>query len=139
MFWHAGNHVTPSTPPLKTTMSEANLTYNDTDEACHALLAMIYAEEASREDDAMWARILTAFSVASPDQRHIDLLVEAAAHRLLAQLTDTPCSLFILRPNNAGNLITGIYQDYTAAIAALPQRMLAAREARGVEFYEMVR
>jgi hypothetical protein len=140
MFWHVGNPVTPSTPPLfKAAMAEADPTPKDSNEACYALLGLIYAKEPGAEDDTTWSRILTSFSVASPDQRHINLAVEAAGYQLLAELTDTLCRLLILKYNHAGDLVKGTYQDYTAAIAALPQRMLALGEARGVEFYEIVR
>jgi hypothetical protein len=129
----------PSTPFLEKAMSHANLPPMDLNEAYLALGDMIRAKEPAGQDDVLWSQILAAFSVASPDQRHINLLVEAAGCQLLWQLMDTLCRLFMLDPHVVHNLAPGLYQDYTAAIAALPLRMLNLRATRGVEFCESVR
>jgi hypothetical protein len=119
-------------------MSQADPPPMDLDEAYLALVDMINAKEPAGQDYVLWSRILAAFSVASPDQRHINLLVEAAGCQLLWQLTDTLCRLFMLDPNYVHNPAPGLYQDYTSAIAALPLRMLDLRATRGVEFCETV-
>jgi len=61
----------------------------DSEEAYDALLKILVAEEPSREDGKIWDQITLSFTVASPDQRQIDLLVEAGANRLMGQLMDT--------------------------------------------------
>jgi hypothetical protein len=120
-------------------MSQADPPPMDLDEAYLALGDMIRAKEPAGQDDVLWSWILAAFSVASPNQRHINLLVEAASRQLLWQLTDTLCRLFMLDPNDVHNLAPGLYHDYTVAIAALPLRMLDLRATRGFEFCETVR
>jgi hypothetical protein len=120
-------------------MSEANPTPMDADEAYQALLDMIVANEPSDQDDIQWYRIAHSFSTTPPNQRHINILVEAVSNQLLGELTDTLCRSFMQNRNNVGDLVTGLFQDHTAMIAALPQRTLDLRATSGVAFGEIVR
>lgn len=47
--------------------------------------------------------------------------------------------MFLLGPNNIAYLTTGMFQDYAAAIAGLPQRVAELRALRGAGFCEGVR
>lgn len=120
-------------------MSEANLPPMDSDEAYHALQAMIKSEAPGQQNDMTWNRVMQAFPVRFPYEKHIDMLVEAAGNQLLDQLTDTLRRLFIMNSKNVHRLVTGPYQSYAAAVAALPQRMVDLRSTLGVEFCEIVR
>lgn len=111
----------------------------DSDEAHHALLGLINSEQPSGQNGATWDRITHSFSVALPNQRLIGLLVETTGNQLMGQLADTMCRMFMQDPKNVAMLATGSYQGYAAAVAALPQRMVDLRAARGAEFCEIVR
>ena len=87
----------------------------------------------------VWDRIALSFTVASPNQRHINYLVDAASNQLLGQLTDTLCRLFMLISTDMVNLTEGQFRAYAAAIAALPQRVMDMRALRGAEFCEAIR
>ena len=123
-------------PHLLTTMSSPHSSPDmmDCEEAYQALLGLILAAEPNTQDGLTWDRIAVSFTVASPNQRHINCLVEAASNQLLAQLTDTLCRMF-----NMDALAVEQFQGYVATIAALPQRVVELRMLRGAEFCEAVR
>lgn len=123
-------------PYLLITMSSPHSSPDimDFEEAYQALLGLILAAEPNTQGGLTWDRIAVSFTVTSPDQRHINYLVEAASNQLLAQLTDTLCRMF-----NMATLPTEPFQGYVAAIAALPQRAVELRMMRGAEFCEAVR
>ena len=110
----------------------------DSDEAYQALLGLILADGPSSQDGMTWDRIALSFTVASPAQRHINYLVDAASNKLLGQLTNTLCRMFMLNSNNMATLADGSFRAYAAAIAALPQRVVDLRALRGAEFCESV-
>ncbi|GAB7334960.1 hypothetical protein MBLNU13_g06832t2 [Cladosporium sp. NU13] len=120
-------------------MFSMHTTLMDSDEAYQALLGLILADEPSSHDGMTWDRIALSFTVASPNQRHINYLIEAASNQLLGQLTDTLCRMFMLNPNDMATLANGAFQAYAAAIAALPQRVVDLRALRGAEFCEVLR
>lgn len=47
--------------------------------------------------------------------------------------------MFLLGPNNIATLTTGVFQDYAAAIAGLPSRVVELRAMKGEAFFEGVR
>lgn len=111
----------------------------DSDEAYQALLGLILAHEPSSQDGMTWDRIALSLTMASPNQRHINYLVDAASNQLLGQLTDTLCRMFMLNSTDMFTLTDGPFRAYAAAIAGLPQRVVELRALRGAEFCEVVR
>lgn len=111
----------------------------DSDEAYQALLGLILADEPNSQDGMTWDRIALSLTVSSPNQRHINYLVDAASNQLLAQLTDTLCRMFMLNSSDMASLTDGPFRAYAAAIADLPQRVVDLRALRGAEFCEVVR
>ena len=120
-------------------MSSMHLNPMDFDEAYQALLGLILADEPSRESGMAWDRIALSFTLALPNQSHINYLVDAASNQLLGQLTDTLCRLFMMNSSDMSTLTEGPFRAYAAAIAALPQRVMDLRAMRGAEFCEFVR
>jgi len=120
-------------------MSTTHAIPMDSEQAYQALPRLILAEEPDSQDGKTWDRINLSFTVASPDQRHIDLLVEAVANQLMGQFMDTLGRMFMQDSNNMANMITGPFQSYADAVAALPQRMMDLRALRGAEFCEVIR
>ena len=111
----------------------------DSDEAYQALLGLILADKPSSQDGITWDRIALSLTLSSPNQRHINYLVDAASNQLLGQLTDTLCRMFMLNSTGMATLTDEPFQGYAAAIAALPQRAVDLRALRGTEFCEVVR
>lgn len=109
------------------------------EEAYQALMELILADDPSSQDGQTWDRIGLSFTAASPTQRHINYLSEAASHQLLGQLTDTLCRMFMHDPANLAFLTAGPFQGYAAAIAGMPQRVVDLRALMGAEFCEVVR
>jgi hypothetical protein len=120
-------------------MSSTHPTPIDSEEAYQALMDLILADEPSTQDGLTWDRIALSFTASSPNQRHINYLVEAASHQLLGQTTDTICRMFMYDSDNIAALTTGAFRAYVDAIAALPQRVVDLRALRGAEFCEGVR
>ena len=120
-------------------MSSMHLNPMDFDEAYQALLGLILADEPSSQSGMAWDRIALSFTLALPNQRHINYLVDAASNQLLGQLTDTLCRLFMMNSSDMSTLTEGPFRAYAAAIAALPQRVMDLRAMRGAEFCEFVR
>jgi hypothetical protein len=111
----------------------------DSEQAYQSLMDLILADEPSTQDGLTWDRIALSFTAFSPNQRHINYLVEAAFHQLLGQTTDTICRMFMHDSDNIAALTTGSFRGYVDAIAALPQRVVDLRALRGGEFCEGVR
>jgi hypothetical protein len=119
-------------------MSATHLTSMDSEEAYQSLMDLILADEPSTQDGLTWDHIALSFTAASPNQRHINYLVEAASHQLLGQLTDTICRMFMHDSDDIAALTTGAFRAYVDAIAALPQRVVDLRALRAAEICEGV-